>query len=140
ELTLTMRKVQIIGTTEPIIDGTITAKITRTNDAWHADVHVSRAAVRVPDAKGEKLAPVGPPPDLVYGGEKHYQPPSQVGGPVPHRTPPEHPVLVADIALEPTKVESSALRGDVQGKLHVSLGGSEVGVVGNIGLTRGDLD
>jgi translocation and assembly module TamB len=140
QIELTMRKVQLIGTTEPVIDGTVSAKIQRTNDAWHFDVHVSRAAVRVPADKGEKLAPVGPPNDLVYGGKQHYHPPDQVRGSPPHRAAPENPILVADIRIDATKVETNELRGDVQGRLKVTVGDKELGIVGNIGLLRGDLD
>ena len=63
-----MRKVQLIGTTEPIISGTISADLARVDEVWKANVLVNRMDVDVPEGKGTKLDPVGAPPDLVYGG------------------------------------------------------------------------
>ena len=139
---LTVRKVQLIGTTEPIIDATVLAKLGRQQDQWQAQIDISKAFVRVPEEKGEKLKPAGAPPDLVYAGpEHHHTPPSQVqAGPEPHRRPPEHPAMVADIVLHDAKIESKEFRGNATGKLRVTMGGKEVGVVGNVNVTRGDLD
>ncbi len=137
---LAIKKVKLIGTTEPVIDGDIAAKIARGNEGWRADLKVTRAKVVIPEEKGQKLAPVGAPPDLVYGGPARHTAPKQVHGSPPQRKPPEHPTMVAEIQLGMTKLESKEIRGDVSGKLEVSVGGNEVGVVGNVWLDHGDLD
>lgn len=143
EAKLTVRKVQLIGTTEPIIDGSIDAHLARVDGKWQANVDVQKANVVIPEEKGEKLEPVGAPPDLVYqGGAKHVQPPSEVHGDggEPRRRPPEQPMLVAKISVKNTHVESKEVRGEVAGKLSVALDNHEIGVVGSIALHKGDLD
>jgi translocation and assembly module TamB len=132
--------VKLIGATQPVIDGDVAAKVARGDDGWHADVKVARGNVVISEDKGDKLAPVGAPPDLVYGGRARHRPPTQVDGAPPHHEPPSHPTFVANIDLGTTKVESKEVRGNVAGKLEVSVGGDEVGVVGNLWLDRGDLD
>src|SRR5206468_7127880 len=78
---LTIHKVQLIGTTEPIIDGTVNANLARVDNKWTATINVDHASVEIPDTKGEKLQPVGAPPDIVYkNGAQHIQPASQVQG------------------------------------------------------------
>jgi hypothetical protein len=61
KLTLTLRKVQLIGTTEPILTGTIEADVARVDEVWRADILVDRMTVKVPASKGTKLSPVGAP-------------------------------------------------------------------------------
>ena len=140
EVKIDVHHVQLIGTTEPIIDSHIDARLARANDAWHATVAIQNTSVHIPDEKGQKLAPVGAPPDIVYGGPAHHTPPTQVEGTPPHRAPPSSPVLVADIRLDNAKVEAKELRGNVSGRLHITVGGKEVGIVGNVWLGHGDLD
>jgi uncharacterized protein involved in outer membrane biogenesis len=140
---LTVKKVQLIGTTEPIIDATVDANIARVDDKWTANLSVDRGSVVIPDSKGEKLDPVGAPPDIVYkGGGKHIEPPSQVDGNagLPHRKLPERPMFVAKIKVSHTHVESKEVRGYVNGRLSVALDDHEIGVVGNVWLGQGDLD
>lgn len=143
EAKLTVRKVKLIGTTEPVIDGSIDAHLARVDGKWQANIDVQKANVVIPEEKGEKLDPVGSPPDIVYKGEgKHIQPPTQVQGEggQPHRKPPERPMVVANISVKNTHVESKEVRGEVVGKLTVSFDDHEIGVVGNIALGSGDLD
>jgi autotransporter translocation and assembly factor TamB len=140
---LTVKKVQLIGTTEPIIDGTVNANIARVDNKWTANLTVDHANVKIPDTKGEKLAPVGPPPDIEFKGRgKHIEPPSQVEGNAgtPHRKVPERPMFVANIKVSRTHVESKEVRGYVNGKLTVAIDDHEIGVMGNVWLGEGDLD
>jgi hypothetical protein len=67
---VTLHKVQLIGTTEPILTGVVDADLARIGDTWRTNVRVTRMDVKVPKEKGTKLSPVGAPADLVYGGEK----------------------------------------------------------------------
>jgi hypothetical protein len=140
---LTVKKVQLIGTTEPIINATVDANIARVDDRWTANLSVDHASVEIPDTKGERLDPVGAPPDIVFHGQgKHIEPPSQVDGNAgqPHRKVPERPMFVANIKVAHTHVESKEVRGYVNGKLTVALDDHEIGVVGNVWLGQGNLD
>jgi translocation and assembly module TamB len=140
---LTLRKVKLIGTTEPVIDSSVDAHLARVDGRWTADVTVEKAKVVIPEQGGQALHPVGAPPDLVFKGDgRHIQPPAevQVEGGQPRRRPPEEPMLVATITVKNARVESKEVRGDVTGKLTVSLDNREIGIVGNIRLGRGDLD
>lgn len=140
---LTLRKVQLIGTTEPIINAVVDAKLARKDNKWTATLNIDRGNVVIPDTKGEQLKPVGVPPDVEYkNGGKHVQPPSQVAGDgaTPHRAPPEAPIFEADLHVTNTHVESTEVRGYVNAKLHVTMDNHEMAVVGGVWLTGGDLD
>ncbi|HTL38612.1 MAG TPA: translocation/assembly module TamB domain-containing protein, partial [Kofleriaceae bacterium] len=168
KLEVSVDKVQLIGTTEPILTGLITADVARVNERWRANVTVERMKVKVPPEKGQKLSPVGTPPDLVYGGLKihhgvhkgkdvpagivhdqtgpaDFKPAAQVTttGPngEPTRTVVTEPMLSADIHIRNTFVESNEVRGLVGGHMSVTVGDDkEVAIIGNIALTRGVLD
>lgn len=163
---LTLRKVQLIGTTEPIISGTITADVARVDDVWQANMLINRMDIDVPEGKGKKLATVGAPSDLVYGGQKihhgknkgkdvpkgivrdhdHSQAddlkkPSQVAGPVAKRRPLGAPVADVRIKIANVFVESKEARGLLGGNLRLTIGdNNEVGIIGRIAMTRGVLD
>jgi translocation and assembly module TamB len=165
-LTLTIRKVQLIGTTEPILTGVVTADVARVDEVWQANVRVDKMTVKVPAEKGTKLSPVGAPNDLVYGGEKiHHgvkkgadapqtgftkdngsgpgdlKPPTQVAGPVAKRRAPGDPIAVVKVTIRNVFVESNEVRGVVGGNLRVAIADNqEVGITGFVSLTRGDLD
>jgi hypothetical protein len=163
KLALTLDKVQLIGATEPKLSGTINANIARVNDVWRAEVRVDRMSVDIPEGKGHKLAPVGAPPDMVYGGlELHhgvhkgkdvpagivhdegpadFKPPAQVEGPVPTRKEPGAPVAVVKVAVHNVFVESKEARGLVGGNLKLTIANDrEVGIVGHVSMTRAVLD
>jgi hypothetical protein len=167
KMELRLDKVQLIGTTEPILTGVITANLARVNETWRTTLRVERMTVNVPAEKGNKLSPVGAPKDVVFGGlKKHhgvnkghdvpggivhdstgpadFKAPSQVaGGPdgEPRRAPTSEPLLVAEILIRNTFVESNELRGVVGGHLAVTVGvDKEVGIVGNVNVSRGVLD
>ncbi len=164
KLKLTVSKVQLIGTTQPIITGSVDADVARVDEVWRANVKVVGLTVKVPPEKGAKLSPVGTPADLVYGGAKiHHgknkgrdvpqgivkdttgpadlKAPSQVAGPVAKRRPPGAPVADARITIRNVFVESNEIRGLLGGNLRVSVGETkEVGIIGQIMLTRGVLN
>jgi hypothetical protein len=171
---VTLRKVQLIGTTEPILTGEIDADLARIGDTWRTNVRIVKMDVKVPKEKGTKLSPVGAPTDLVYGGEKiHHgknkgkdvpqgivkdsdeqsgtdfevagatdlKAPSQVEGPMAKRKLPSDPAIVAYITMRNVFVESQEVRGLVNGRLTVSVANNkEVGIVGNMSLSRAVLD
>ena len=141
---LTFHKVQLIGTTEPILDGTVNANLGRKDNKWTATINVDHANVKIPDTKGEKLKPVGAPADVEYkNGAKHVQPASQVASGdsgTPHRAVPQEPIFEADLHVTNTHVESTEVRGYVNAKLHVTMDNHEMAVMGGVWLTGGDLD
>ncbi|HEY5926942.1 MAG TPA: translocation/assembly module TamB domain-containing protein, partial [Kofleriaceae bacterium] len=161
---VTLRKVQLIGTTEPIITGVIKADIARVGDVWRSNVYIDKMDVKVPPEKGKKLSPVGTPSDLVYGGEKihhgknqgrdvpagivkddrgpvDFKQPSQVEAPMATRKLPTDPAIVAYVRVRNVFVESEEVRGLVGGNLRILVANNkEVGVTGNVSLARGVLD
>ncbi|HTR53017.1 MAG TPA: translocation/assembly module TamB domain-containing protein, partial [Kofleriaceae bacterium] len=135
--TLVLHRVQLIGTTQPVVSATIAAQLQRTSDAWHAQLVVRDGDLHVPDAKGRALAPVGAPADMTFGPPVRPRTPASTSAGA--RPPPEQPVLVADITLERTKIASQEVRGDATGKLRVLVGAEHVALLGDLSLDRGDL-
>lgn len=163
---VTVRNVQLIGKTEPILSGVIDADLARIGDTWRSNVRVTKMHVKVPEEKGIKLSPVGAPDDLVYGGEKihhgknkgkdvpkglvkdagqgpvDFKPPN--AGEKPGEREPtraDNPALVAYIQLRNVFVESEEVRGLVGGRLTVALDSDkDISVVGNVALSRAVLD
>jgi len=131
---LTLRDVSPIGTVEPVIDADVKARLRREGNGWVADVVVDNGNVVVPEDRGKDLAPVGAPHDMVFAtGERITERPRK-------RRPPSSPVIVADVTLRATYVESPEFRGIVKGKLTLSADRDEVGIVGEINADRGDVD
>jgi hypothetical protein len=161
---VTVKNVQLIGRTEPILTGVVDADIARIGDTWRSNVRVTKMTVKVPEQKGTELKPVGAPPDLVFGGERihhgeHHgrdvpegivkdqtgpadlKPAAAVAAPVAHRKLPTDPALVAYVSFKDVFVESEEVRGLVGGNLTLSLANDgEVGVVGNVYLSRAVVD
>ncbi len=134
EAQITLRKVTPIGTVEPSIDADISAKLVREDDRWVANLVVTNGSVKVPDGRGEKLKPVGAPADMIYAsGEKVTTRPMQ-------KAPPKKAVIVANITLKPTYVESTEVRGVIRGKIQISADAESLGMNGTIEADRGDLD
>ncbi len=159
KLTLTLRKVQLIGTTEPIITGVVTADIARVDEVWRADVLVNRVNIKVPKTKGTKLSPVGAPKDLVYGGETlhhgknkgldvpagkvHSHSGIETHGEDPAATGMPRGGTVASIKVKISNVfiEAEEARGLLAGNLKIDVDDTaEVGVVGRVSLSRAVLD
>lgn len=131
---ITLRKVTMIGTVEPIIDADVKAKLRREPDKWIVDLVVNNGHVKVPDARGEQLKPVGAPPDMIYAtGEKVTRRPMA-------KEPPKHATLVANVTINSTFVESTEIRGVLKGKVSISADADAVGINGTIEASRGDLD
>ncbi len=166
KLQLKLRKVQLIGTTEPIITGTINADVARVDEVWKANVTVKGMDIDLPEGKGTKLDPVGAPPDLVYGGEKihhgknkgrdvpkgivhhdgpaDFKPASQVENGAngePNRQEPDAPVAQVQLKFSNVMVESKEVRGLLGGNLRITIADNrEVGVVGRVAMSRAVLD
>lgn len=131
---ITLRKVSPIGVIEPQITADITAKLSRDQQQWRADMVVDRGRIVIPDDRGERLKPVGAPTDMAFAtGERITERPM-------NRETPTNPIIVATIALRSTRVESEEFRGLIRGKLELRADGESVSLFGGIEADRGDLD
>ncbi len=147
---LRLQKVRLLGLHEPILTGLVDADVERIGFVWHATLRIDRATMKVPENRGAGLSPVGAPTDMVFGGDGSQHPEAirprgivkdRGEGPRIYRRLTGEPVLVAHIDLRNVFVEAEEVRGLVNGKLAVSFGhNAEMGMVGNLGLTRGVLD
>ena len=131
---ITLRKASPIGAVEPVIDADITAKLARSGTRWIADLVVDHGFVKVTTRSGEKLKPTGIPSDLVVGGARTAA--TQTGA----APPPKQPVIVANVILHDTKVESKEFRTTLRGKLTITADANTVGMVGEVAAQGGDLD
>ncbi|HEY4178354.1 MAG TPA: translocation/assembly module TamB domain-containing protein [Kofleriaceae bacterium] len=135
EAQLTIRQVRLIGVVEPIIDADVSAKIHRDGYRWIADLQVKKGNVKVPDERSAPLKPIGPPPDMVYAQtgqkmeRKHLE-----------KRQPQQAMIVVNVDLGRTNVESTEVRGVIKGKVAISADTEAVGIVGLIQAERGDLD
>lgn len=134
DMTIELRKVSPIGVLEPIIDADVSATLRFADKAWVADVAITNARVTVPTEVRDSLKPVGAPADMRFANGEHVIARTMT------RAPPAQPLLVANVVLHPTRVESDDLRSIVSGRLTVTTDGSSIGIIGTIDADRGDLD
>ena len=138
---LTIHKVQLIGTTEPIIDGTVDANLARVDDKWTANLtSIEAHDVESPTPRARSSSRSARRRTRLQGrARKHIEPPSPGPGArygTPTRKPPANPIFVANITVKNTHVESNEVRGYVNGKLHVTMDDHEMGVIGNVVARR----
>jgi hypothetical protein len=131
---ISLRKVSPIGVIEPQITADITATLSRDQQQWRAEMVVDRGRIVVPEDRGERLKPVGAPPDMTFATGEHI-----TERPMKRETP-TNPILVATIALRSTKVESEEFRGLIKGQIELRVDGESVALFGGIEADRGDLD
>ncbi|HEX3477093.1 MAG TPA: translocation/assembly module TamB domain-containing protein [Kofleriaceae bacterium] len=131
---LTLHKVSPIGSVEPEITATVDATLSRDRNQWKADLVVDHADVFVPSDRGEKLKPVGAPPDMVFAdGRRMTQRPME-------QHEPTNPIFVVKVNLRSTRVESKEFRGLIHGQLEMRADGEAIAMYGGIEAERGDLD
>ena len=131
---LTLRKVSPIGSVEPQITADVNATLSRDRNQWKAELVVDHADVVVPSDRGEKLKPVGAPPDMVFADGRRItrRPMAQ------HE--PTNPIFLVKIDLRSTRVEATEFRGLIHGRLEMRADGEAVAMYGAIEAERGDLD
>ncbi len=139
---LILHHVSPIGSVEPLIDSEITAKISRKDQTWIADVSIDKTFIKVDKTGGEALKPVGTPADLHIGLQKAKPPIVAAGanGAPNAPAPPTQPGLIAHVKLNKTEVEAKEFRTTVEGKLDVTMDAETMGVQGTIAANSGDLD
>jgi TamB, inner membrane protein subunit of TAM complex len=131
---LTLHKVSPIGSVEPQITAAVDATLSRDRNQWKAELVVDHADVVVPSDRGEKLKPVGAPPDMVFAdGRRITQRPMD-------QHEPTNPIFVVKIDLRSTRVESEEFRGLIHGRLEMRADGEAIAMYGGIEAERGDLD
>ncbi len=133
--TVKLRRVSPIGVIEPRVSADITAKLSKTDEAWVADVAVRNGVIKVPSGRGEQLKPIGAPSDMrfVTGAKKITERPME-------RRRPDRPAFIARLRLYSTYVESDEIRGLVKGSVELTSDAEAVGIVGKIEADRGNLD
>lgn len=136
DIKLQLRKVSPIGVVEPIIDANVETKLRNDGDKWVANIAIRNGVVKVPSDRGEKLDPVGAPPDMRFlvDGRRMTDRPME-------RKPPSEPLFVANIRIYSTYLESKEMRGFVKGKVSITSDGQAIGIVGAIDASdRGELE
>jgi hypothetical protein len=131
---LTLRKVSPIGSVEPQITADVNATLSRDRNQWKADLVVDHADVFVPSDRGEKLKPVGAPPDMVFADGRRL-----TRRPMAQQEP-TSPIFVVKIDLRSTRVESKEFRGLIHGRLEMRADGEAIAMYGGIEAERGDLE
>jgi autotransporter translocation and assembly factor TamB len=131
---LTLREVSPIGSIEPKITADVNATLKHENNQWKADLVVDNAFVLVPNDRGEKLKPPGPPSDMRFANGKRI-----TTRPL-ERAEPTSPIFVVAIHLHSTQVESDEIRGLIKGTLEARADGEAIAITGGIDADRGDLD
>lgn len=135
EAKLKLNKISPIGSVEPQITAAVTARLSRDRNQWHAELVVDNGYVVVPKDRGEKLKPIGAPPDMVFAnGQRITQ------RPIDDHHEPTSPIFVVDINLRSTRVESEEFRGLIKGKLQLRADGQALAIYGSVEADRGDLD
>jgi autotransporter translocation and assembly factor TamB len=141
EAKLVLHKVSPIGAIEPEVDAEITAKISRQNEQWTADVVIDKGFVKIKKASGEALKPIGTPSDLHLSLTKVKPTRVAATGDRPNAPPaPVQPGLIAHVTLKPIKIEADEFRTTVHGKVDVTTDATTMGVTGTIEASSGDLD
>jgi uncharacterized protein involved in outer membrane biogenesis len=129
-----LNKISPIGTIEPQITADVTARLSRDRDQWRAELVVDNGQVNVPKERGEKLKPVGAPPDMLFAnGQRITQRPID-------QAEPSNPIFIVVINIRSTHVESEEFRGLIKGRLELRADGSALAIYGSIDADRGDLD
>lgn len=131
---ITLRKVSPIGVVEPQLSADIAATLSHDHEQWHADLVVDHANVVVPNDRGEKLKPAGPPSDMTFANGDRL-----TRRPMKHEQPAQ-PIFVVDVHLQSTRVQSEEFRGLIKGELKIRADGDSIGLVGGIEAESGDLD
>ncbi|HEX3758016.1 MAG TPA: translocation/assembly module TamB domain-containing protein [Kofleriaceae bacterium] len=131
---LILRKVSPIGSVEPEITADVDATLSRDHNQWKAALVVDHGEVVVPSDRGEKLKPVGAPPDMVFADGRRL-----TRGPVAQQEP-TNPIFLVTIDLRSTRVQSEEFRGLIHGKLEMRADGEAIAMYGGIEADRGDLD
>jgi hypothetical protein len=131
---LVLRKVSPIGSVEPQLTADVDATLSRDRNQWKAELVVDHADVAVPSDRGEKLKPVGAPPDMVFADGRRI-----TRRPMAQQEP-TSPIFLVKIDLRSTRVESEEFRGLIRGQLELRADGEAIAMYGEIEADRGDLD
>jgi hypothetical protein len=136
EATGKLDDVSPLGEWEPVIDADLEARFRRSGAAlWTGTVAIRNASAVLPPS-GSDLGDPDKPTDLLFVEDGAVEPRRfALGG-----RPPDRPWLVADLELEPMKVLAEDLfdtRGEITGKLRLSVGEAALGLVGSIEIESG---
>lgn len=141
-LTATAAGLELITSSAPRVDGTLRAELERAGATWNIAARVQRASVTSRVSKGRDLHPSSLPRDLVYAST---EPGATV--PLPPRAKvsefvgdaPTAPLARIALDIEPVAVATPLLRGEVTGRLAISVGLDGATVEGKLDISRGDV-
>ncbi|HEX5060122.1 MAG TPA: translocation/assembly module TamB domain-containing protein, partial [Kofleriaceae bacterium] len=136
ELSLTLRKISLIGEVQPQIDADVSGYLVRTKTKWTGTIKVANGNVYVPPESGNELLVTATPSDIVFID----------AAPVlvkPKRRPPTKPWLIATIDIGRTKIlvddQNFRFEGAASGQLKLELGDG-IGLDGSLSTERGRVD
>jgi hypothetical protein len=141
-LVATAKGVELITSSAPRVNGTLTAQLERDGDMWKINAAVRKGSVTSRATTGRELHPSGMPDDLVFAS-------TAPGAPVPvppaRRArdfigdPPTRPFAEIVLRINAVAVDVPQLRGDVGGRLDISIGDDGAIVDGKLEVQRGDI-
>ena len=136
ELTLAVRKVNLIGELQPVIDADVSGYFVRTKTKWTGKLAIKNGNVFVPPEGGNELLITGTPGDIVFIDAQPIVVKKK-------RKAPTAPWLFADIDVQTTKILVDDLNfkfeGTASGLLKLEVGDG-LGLDGTIATERSTVD
>lgn len=141
-LTATATGLELITSSAPRVNGALTATLDRDGELWKVTAAIEKASVTSRVTRGRTLHPSGMPDDLVFAS-------TAPGAPTP--VPPARRVkdFIGDTPTQPfaevivrvrgVAVDVPRLRGDVSGRVDISIGDDGAIIDGKLEVQRGDV-
>lgn len=141
-LTATATGIELITSSAPRVNGTLTADLERAGDVWKVTAEISKASVTSRVTRARQLHPSGMPDDLVFastapGAPTPVPPARQVKDFI--GAPPTQPFLEIILRVKGVTVDVPLLRGDVGGRVDVAIGDDGAVIDGKLEVQRGDV-
>ena len=138
-----VRELTLITSKAPRLAGDLHVDLDLRGAQWVATARVRDGVVNVPAKGGRVLHPAGAPPDLVFTDDTSVDARIPVTRATLLRTwlgtRPTVPLLALSLTIEPVSVVSPQLRGEVSGKLDLSIGVDGAAVDGRIAVDSGTV-
>jgi hypothetical protein len=138
-LDVSIRDLAIISTMQPRIAADLHAELTKTGDQWKVDAKLRKGRVVIPDQEGKPLHPASPPADMAFIENGKIKIPARTALKNLLGRRPSHPFLRVHIEIEPIRIESKELRGEVGGQLDITAGTDGIVIDGQIEARQGEV-
>ncbi|MBZ0232075.1 MAG: translocation/assembly module TamB, partial [Deltaproteobacteria bacterium] len=141
-LRATAEGIELIMSSAPRVDGTLTAEVERQGDRWKVTAAIRRGSVTSRVTSERELHPSDMPDDLVFastapGARPPVPPARQVKEFIGDA--PSKPFLDIILRVQGVAVDVPQLRGDVGGRVDVSIGADGALIEGKLEVVRGDV-